>query len=120
MPAPERQRVERRIQMEIAPSDIAKGMKVYGTDGEKLGTVAEVYTETPAQAEAAGPEDTADASGTLYIKVERGGILGLGTKDLYIPFAAVTEVAAGEAVTVNGTKDECSDRYGNNPDVLGS
>jgi len=44
MPAPERQRVERRIQMEIAPSDIAKGMKVYGTDGEKLGTVAEVYT----------------------------------------------------------------------------
>jgi hypothetical protein len=40
--------------MEIAPSDIAKGMKVYGTDGEKLGTVAEVYTGTPAETEAAG------------------------------------------------------------------
>jgi Uncharacterized protein conserved in bacteria (DUF2171) len=120
MPAPTRQRVERRIQMEIAPSDIAKGMKVYGTDGEKLGTVAEVYTGTPAETEAAGSKDAADATGTLYIKVEHGGVLGLGTKDLYIPFAAVTEVAAGETLTVNGTKDECSDRYGNKPDVLGS
>jgi hypothetical protein len=106
--------------MEITPSDIAKGMQVYGTDGEQLGTVAEVYTATPAQAEPAGPEDATGAMSTLYIKVEQGGVLGLGKKDLYIPFAALTEVAPGEALTVNGTKDECSDRYGNKPDVLGS
>jgi ribosomal 30S subunit maturation factor RimM len=106
--------------MEIAPADIAKGMQVYSTDGEKLGTVAEVYTGTPAEIEAAGSNDAADATGTLYIKVEHGGVLGLGARDLYIPFTAVTEVAAGEAVTVNGTKDECSARYGNKPDVLGS
>jgi ribosomal 30S subunit maturation factor RimM len=106
--------------MEIAPADIAKGMQVYGTDGEQLGTVAEVYTGTPAEVEAAGSEDAADATGTLYIKVEHGGVLGLGAKDLYIPFTAVTDVAAGETLTVNGTKDECSERYGNKPDVLGS
>jgi hypothetical protein len=120
MPAPKRQRVERSIQMETTPSDIAKGMQVYGTDGEQLGTVAEVYTETPAQAGAAGPEDAAGGIGTLYVKVEQGGVLGLGTKDLYIPFGALTEVVPGEALTVNGTKDECSDRYGNKPDLLGS
>jgi Uncharacterized protein conserved in bacteria (DUF2171) len=106
--------------METTPSDIAKGMQVFGTDGEQLGTVAEVYTENPAQAEAAGSEDAAGAMGTLYIKVEHGGVLGLGTKDLYIPFAALTEVVPGEAVTVNGTKDECSERYGKRPDDLGA
>lgn len=52
--------------MEIAPADIAKGMQIYSTDGEKLGTVAEVYTGTPAEIEAAGSNDAADATGTLY------------------------------------------------------
>ncbi len=106
--------------MEIAPADIVKGMQVCGTDGEKLGTVAEVYTGTPAEAESAGPRDAAGRTGMFYIKVEHGGVIGLGAKDLYIPFDAVTEVAAGEILTVNGTKDECTDRYGTKPDILGS
>jgi len=110
---------ERRTQMETTPSDITKGMEVYSTDGEKVGTVAEVYTETPAAAEAAGPEDVTGVTDRLYIKVEQGGVLGLGTKDLYIPVDAVTEAVTGEALTVNCTKDECSDRYGDKPDVLG-
>ena len=104
--------------MEIRPSDIAKGMEVYSTDGEKVGTVAEVYTQTPAAAEAAGPEDVPGITAS-YIKVEQGGVLSLGTKDFYIPFDAVTGAVAGEALTVNCTEDECSDRYGNRPDVLG-
>jgi len=110
---------ERRTQMETTPSDITKGMEVYSTDGEKVGTVAEVYTETPVAAEAAGPEDVTGVTDRLYIKVEQGGVLGLGTKDLYIPVDAVTEAVTGEALTVNCTKDECSDRYGDKPDVLG-
>ncbi|GAC1530542.1 MAG: hypothetical protein NVS2B16_37450 [Chloroflexota bacterium] len=105
--------------METTTSGITKGMDVYSSDGEKIGTVADVYTETPAAAEAAGSEDVAGVTGWRYIKVGQGGVLGLGTKDLYIPFDAVTETVNGKALRVNCTKDECSDRYGEKPDALG-
>lgn len=105
--------------METTTSDITKGMEVYSTDGEKIGTVAEVYTETPAAAEAAGPGDVAGVTGRRYIKVAQGGLLGLGTKDLYIPFDAITKAETGKLLTVNCTKDECDNRYGDKPQVVG-
>jgi hypothetical protein len=67
--------------------------------------------------------DTIGTSGTFggstgYFKVDQGGILGIGAKHLYIPFSAVTNVVAGDNLTVNCSKDEADSLFGNKPDFL--
>jgi hypothetical protein len=75
----------------------------------ETGTVADLQTTTV----------TPDPSGDqTYLKVEHGGILGIGATDLYIPFSAVQTVVPGDNLTVNCTKDTCGDLYGDKPDVL--
>jgi hypothetical protein len=58
------------------------------------------------------------AAGQRYLKVNHGGVLGIGAKELYIPFDAVDDVVPGDNVTVNCAKDACADTYGNKPNFL--
>jgi hypothetical protein len=55
---------------------------------------------------------------TGYFKVSEGGILGLGAKDLFVPFTAVETVAADGVVTLSYTKDEVDSRFDDKPDEL--
>jgi hypothetical protein len=53
---------------------------------------------------------------TGYFTVSEGGILGLGAKDLFIPFTAVETVAADGVVTLSYTKDDADNRFDHEPD----
>jgi hypothetical protein len=53
-----------------------------------------------------------------YIVVDRGGVLGLGTKHYYVPFDAVDDVAPGDCVTLKCTREECEPLFGQKPDML--
>ena len=89
---------------------IETGMEVYGTGGEKLGKVTKVW---PAAA-----DPTATAAGPGYFEMEHGGILGVGAKELYVPYAAVDDWVPGECLTLGCGKDDCEALYGNKPDFL--
>jgi hypothetical protein len=134
-------------------NDIQDGMDVFDTNGEKIGSISEVYSPamvgtgsssaTHGFVESSAPADEIDTQGSRhapigssaigsasataertamtdsgYFKVGQGGILGIGTKDLYIPFSAVDTVVPADNVTVRCTKDECIDRYASRPDFL--
>lgn len=68
---------------------------------EEYGTVA---TETTT------PGDTG------YFTVSEGGILGIGAKDLFVPFTAVETVAADGVVTLSYAKDDVDNRFDHKPD----
>jgi hypothetical protein len=121
--------------MVVNLASVQTGMDVLDPTGEKIGTVADVLnvqaysatdndtivTEpaTGATADLQMTTVTPDPSGQqTYLKVEQGGILGIGAKDLYIPLSAVETVVPGDNVTVNCTKDTCGDMYGTKPDFL--
>lgn len=152
--------------------DVQHGMEVFSSDGEKIGTVEEVFegtgtgTESGAQATSTadessfstqnpsgfgfanplgldqnsmGNEDgggfdatrdpmdlqaeygtTATATRTTgdtgYFKVSEGGFLGLGAKDLFIPFTAIETVAADGVVTLSYAKDDVASNFNREPD----
>ena len=56
---------------------------------------------------------------TGYFKLKEGGILGLGAKELFIPFTAVETVAADGVVTLSYTKDDVGNRFDHEPDSQG-
>jgi len=116
-------------------ASVQTGMDVYDPAGDKIGTISDVldveaYSETDTNTvyadQATGAVGDLDVTTVTpnpegqkrYLKVDQGGILGIGAKELYIPFDAVESVAPGECVTVNCTKDTCGDMYGNKPDFL--
>lgn len=68
----------------------AKGLSVYGSDGQKIGTVDEVLTDT--------------TTGRRYFLV-KSGPLGLGTDTYYIPEKAV-ELVGSDRVVLNMTKTD--------------
>ncbi len=140
--------------------DIREGARVWGSDGQEIGAVTEVWPEsrgeviqgtggeavggtgplhtnpgllgtggsitspivgTPRGAEeSSGPGIPANAdlpsqpqplrsAGGGYFKVDRGGFLGIGGRDLYVPFSGVM-VADETGVRLNVTADEASNR----------
>lgn len=56
---------------------------------------------------------------TGYFQVSEGGILGIGAKELYVPFSAVETVAADGVVTLSYTKDDVESRFDHKPDEQG-
>ena len=94
-------------------SRITEGMDVYDPDGDKVGTVDEVYQPAAVGSTAAA---AARPVGLAYLKVDTG-FLGLG-KDLFIPASAITEVT-GDRVILNVDKDRLDDRgWDRRPDWL--
>lgn len=121
--------------MAVNLGTVQTGMDVLDPSGNKIGTVADILnvaarSATGSNTGAAGlslgtagdletttvPAD--NSSQTTYLKVDQGGILGIGAKELYIPFSAVQNVVPGDNLTVNCTKDTCDSMYGNKPDFL--
>jgi hypothetical protein len=93
-------------------ADIASGMEVYASNGDKLGTINHVW-----------PQATDAATSVMtdgYFSVHEGGVLGLGGKDLYVPFGAVDDCVPGECVTLNVTKDDAETQFIHKPDFLAS
>jgi hypothetical protein len=87
-----------------------EGMEVFGTDGKKVGKVTHVW------------KGVTDASTSViasgYFQVDQGGVLGLGSKHLYVPFSAVEDTTPDECVTLDCSTDECADRFGQKPEFL--
>jgi hypothetical protein len=145
---------KRRYPVNMHLSNLETGMTVYGSDGEKLGTIDNIYRNTatldtqPAVtvseavetaeprsysdplATGSDPTDTfsyaeteviapaAGSDGEGYIHLKEGGILGIGAKDLYIPFSAIIDVDPGECVGLNVTKAEANESFTNVPDLV--
>jgi sporulation protein YlmC with PRC-barrel domain len=96
---------------------IDKGMEVYDSMGEKIGSVADVYAvAAESQTSTLTPTSTA---GTMF-KVNEGGVLGIGATVLYVPFNAVANVDPGDSVTLNCTQADAERQYATKPDFLES
>lgn len=87
---------------------IHKGMHVYGSDGEDLGTIARIWTDVATSS--TGPQD--------YLAVIEGGFLGIGERTLYIPLDAVEAVIPGKSVTVSCSRDQALDLHAIKPDGI--
>lgn len=110
---------------------IENGMAVYDSNGDKIGSVddvltVEAYSQKGLNDPYAGSVDdgtvtagSGSGSGNSMIKVNQGGVLGIGAKTLYIPFDAVQNIAPGDGVTINCTKDQCDNLYSQKPSFLG-
>jgi sporulation protein YlmC with PRC-barrel domain len=121
--------------MAIDLSGVQTGMDVLDPAGEKIGSISDIVdvqaysaTDTTSSYDDPATGGTSDIGVTTvtpnpsaektYLKVNQGGVLGIGAKELYIPFNSVKNIAPGDSVTVDCTKDTCGDMYGNKPDFL--
>ena len=86
--------------MDYQWSAVRKGMDVYDVNGDKIGTVGEIF----AGATVGASSSTTSASSTSgnYLKVDTG-FLGLG-KDYYVPAEYVSDVL-DDKVMLNVSKD---------------
>ena len=101
-------------------SDI-KGMDVFDPNGEKVGTIAAVFA-VPALSQNSPPNPsvgTVPPTGEeTILKLERGGMMGIGATDLYIPVKDVQTMVPGKNLTINCSKDVCDNLYANKPDFM--
>lgn len=109
--------------MAVNTAGIQNGMDVYDSNGDKIGTVDDVLA-VEARSETGGGLTSNTLAGDVagqgsYLKISEGGVLGIGTTELYVPFSAVQNVSPGDSVTINCTKDQCGNMYGNKPEFLG-
>jgi hypothetical protein len=101
-------------------SDI-KGMDVFDPNGEKVGTIAAVFA-VPAFSRNSPPNPsvgTVPPTGEeTILKLEKGGMMGIGATDLYIPVKDVQTMVPGKNLTINCSKDVCDNLYANKPDFM--
>jgi hypothetical protein len=101
-------------------SDI-KGMDVFDLNGEKVGAIAAVFA-VPAFSQNSPPNPsvgTVPPTGEeTILKLERGGMMGIGATDLYIPVKDVQTMVPGKNLTINCSKDVCDNLYANKPDFM--
>lgn len=94
---------------------IQKGMDVYDSTGDKIGSVGDVYSvQAQSQTGSMGPSTS---TGSMF-EVDEGGVLGIGATKLYIPFSSVQTVNPGDSITLNCTKAQAEAQYTNKPDFL--
>ena len=84
------------------PTDDIRGRTVRDRDGEDLGKVDDLLVDTT--------EDR-----VRFLRVESGGILGLGATPVFIPVEAVTEVAEEIRIDQSAAKVADAPRY--DPDI---
>jgi hypothetical protein len=112
---------------------VQNGMDVYDSTGDKIGSVADVltlaaYSQT-AQNDpyAGGTVDTTGTIGTIgsgtadenaVLKINEGGVLGIGATTLYVPLDAVQNIAPGDSLTLNCSKSQCESLYSQKPSFL--
>ena len=86
--------------IKLRDSDLPRGSSakalldgdVYGRDGEKIGTVKDLYV------------DEEDGEEVRFLDVGAGGFLGLGEKHFMVPMEAVTDMSGG-GVTIEHTSE---------------
>ena len=86
--------------MEYQWSAVRKGMDVYDINGDKMGSIGEIYAG--ATVGASTTVGTGVSASGNYLKVDTG-FLGLG-KDYYVPAEYVSEVL-DDKVIINTSKD---------------
>jgi sporulation protein YlmC with PRC-barrel domain len=81
-----------------------RGLKVRDSDGEDLGTVDDLLIDT-------------DDHKVRMMRVEHGGILGIGAQALFIPVDAITGIA-DDAVQVGETRSRVAEAPQYDPKVI--
>jgi hypothetical protein len=76
-----------------AQQNIREGMEVVTFDGDKLGTIDQIFQPTAVRSTSSR---TGEAAGDALLKV-KSGLLGFGT-EYYIPVAVVRNVTKGRVV----------------------
>jgi len=110
-------------------SGVQNGMDVYDSTGDKIGGVADVLTVAAYSQNAQSDPNAADTTGTTgfgsgtadqnaVLKINEGGVLGIGAKELYVPFDAVQNITPGESLTLNCSKSQCETLYTQKPSFL--
>jgi hypothetical protein len=90
----------------VSVGDLSIGMPVAGSDGEEIGVINHVV-ENP------GAPENSPAS--FYFQVDVGGLLGLGSKHLYVPVDAVERVIGGESVSLSCTAEQAKEQFKQEP-----
>jgi hypothetical protein len=96
-------------------------MDVFGSDGEKVGSVVDVVTSMVGgsgldTASEGGAQ--AGATPNSYLKVEHRGFLGTDVRTLYIPATQVAAIEPGEGVRLQCAADNCLEQFGQEPPGL--
>ena len=82
---------------------VRKGMDVHDLNGDKVGSVGDVYSMTGATATTSTSASSTSGSGAdWYMKIDTG-FLGLG-KDLYVPARAISNVQ-DDRIVLDVSKD---------------
>ncbi len=88
------------------PRQDIRGFDVYDIDGDKIGTVEDLYVDREAHV-------------TRFLDVKAGGFLGIGKKHYLIPVEDVTRnVSEEDRVTVNHDRDKVLESLDFDPDVV--
>ena len=100
--------------MDAGPGDILRGMPVVDRLGRKIGLVAALYGTPTGSSELNAfvvDRDSMHAGyGPGYLKVQQGGILGIGCRDMFIPYDVILDIRPQQLVSVDCTMEECLDR----------
>jgi sporulation protein YlmC with PRC-barrel domain len=115
--------------MDTNATTVTSGMDVLDSTGEKVGTVADVLTlaaySQSAQTDpyattdsAAGDYGSGASDGNTVLKVNQGGVLGIGAKELYIPMSDVQSIQPGDSVTINCAQAQFESLYSQKPSFL--
>jgi sporulation protein YlmC with PRC-barrel domain len=86
------------------PAEDVRGRKVHDSAGDELGTVDDLLIDS-------------EQGKVRLLRVEHGGILGIGTKAFFIPVEAVTDIS-DDAVEINQSRDRVSAAPGYDPDLV--
>lgn len=103
--------------MAVTLDTVQGDMEVYGSDGEKIGSVGGVERATEVTAVGQGIDEVV-SSVIRYLKVKRPGLLDIAGEDLYVPESAIRSMSFAHGVVLECTKDECIARYKYKPNVL--
>lgn len=90
-----------------------------GSTGD-IGTVGTAYDQNTSPGYVPGGTSVGTMTGSGYLHVEQGGILGIGAKDLYIPMSVVQDIDPSNCVSLSITKQQADDNYQTKPDFLDS
>lgn len=101
---------------------VLESVEARGTNAGDIGlssSTASTYgPDQPGHAPGHGPAELSPVGlgiqGYIFVQ-QSGGILGIGSRDLYVPFSAIEDVTP-DRVTLLSTKDQTENLYADKPD----
>lgn len=108
--------------MQISPADLPMGTQVYDCNKEKIGAVNEIISGSTTTASSGDGGASHGQNGSsvesYYFELAEGSIWELGSKLLYVPFAAIHSIEQGKGAYLNCTKAEAESKYQDKPAFL--